>query len=39
MVDMKPLQTNLKGRSKAKKLKRPNSTRKTKKAQPSSGRR
>jgi hypothetical protein len=38
MVDMKPLQTNLKARSKAKKAKQPNSTRKSKKAQRSSGR-
>jgi hypothetical protein len=40
MVDTKPLQTNLKGPSKAKKIKRPNSTPKSgKKGQRSSGRR
>jgi hypothetical protein len=39
MVDTKPLQTNLKGLSKAKKVKQPNSTRKSKKGQRSSGRR
>ena len=40
MVDTKPLQTNLKGPSKAKKVKQPNSTRNsTKKGQRTSGRR
>jgi hypothetical protein len=38
-MDTKPLQTNFKGLSKAKKVKQPNSTRKSKKDQRSSGRR
>jgi hypothetical protein len=39
MVDTKPLQTNLRGPSKAKKVKQPNSARKSKKGQRSNGRR
>jgi hypothetical protein len=38
-MDTKPLQTNFKGLSKAKKVKQPNSTRKSKKDQRSDGRR
>jgi hypothetical protein len=38
-MDTKPLQTNFKGLSKAKKVKRPNSTRKSNKGQRSGGRR
>jgi hypothetical protein len=38
-MDTKPLQTNFKSLTKAKKVKRPNSTRKSKKGQHSSGRR